>query len=37
MLEISDNFSFVRAFEKKLCEFTGFDEAIAVDCCTHAI
>lgn len=37
MVELSDNYSFVRLFEQKLCEYTGFSEAVAVDCCTHAI
>lgn len=28
---------FISIFEEKLCEYTGFKYAIAVDCCTNAL
>lgn len=34
---LNDNMDFVKLFEKKLCEYTGFRYAVTVDCCTNAI
>lgn len=37
MISINDNMDFVDMFEEKLCEYTKFEYAVAVDCCTNGI
>lgn len=34
---IENNLDFVSIFEQKLCQYTGFKNAICVDCCTNGI
>ena len=37
MDDITNNMEFVRMFERHLSEYTGFTEAVCVDCCTNGI
>ena len=37
MADITNNMEFVRMFERRLSEYTGFEEAVCVDCCTNGI
>ena len=37
MTDIINNMEFVRMFERRLSEYTGFAEAVCVDCCTNGI
>jgi len=37
MQDITNNMQFVRMFERRLAEYTGFGEAVCVDCCTNGI
>ena len=37
MDDITNNMEFVRMFERRLSEYTGFTEAVCVDCCTNGI
>ena len=37
MADIVNNMEFVRMFERRLSEYTGFAEAVCVDCCTNGI
>lgn len=37
MTDITNNMEFVRMFERRLSEYTGFAEAVCVDCCTNGI
>ena len=34
---VSNNMEFVRMFERALAAYTGFSEAVCVDCCTNGI
>lgn len=34
---VTNNMEFVRMFERALAEYTGFQEAVCVDCCTNGI
>lgn len=34
---VSNNMEFVCMFERSLSEYTGFAEAVCVDCCTNGI
>lgn len=36
-MDIIDNMCFNEIFEQKLCEYTGFKNAVTVDCCTNGI
>ena len=37
MADVVNNMEFVRMFERRLSEYTGFSEAVCVDCCTNGI
>ena len=37
MTDVENNMEFVRMFERRLAVYTGFDEAVCVDCCTNGI
>ena len=37
MDDITNNMEFVRMFERRLSEYTGFTEAVCVDGCTNGI
>ena len=37
MADITNNMEFVRMFERRLSEYTGFEEAVCVDCCTNGM
>jgi len=37
MEDITNNMQFVRMFESRLASFTGFQQAVCVDCCTNGI
>lgn len=34
---LDNNIDFIRLFERKLSEYTGFSEAVCTDCCTNAL
>lgn len=34
---VTNNMEFVRMFERALAAYTGFGEAVCVDCCTNGI
>ena len=37
MEDVKNNMEFVRMFERRLAEYTGFRHAVCVDCCTNGI
>lgn len=34
---LNNNIDFIRLFESRLSEYTGFNEAVCTDCCTNAL